>query len=168
MTAVRPERRPILGHFVRLEPFTADHLHGLWRALGHADVFAGGYGGGSAGLPPNEAIFSEWAPRYFPHERGLTYVARVEGGPNHGVIVGTSSLADFDEAREHAHIGWTAFDPRVWGTQVNPEAKLLMLDLAFRHGYGRIKLQADEHNERSCVAILWLGATSEGRGSRDR
>jgi RimJ/RimL family protein N-acetyltransferase len=167
VTAVRPERRPIQGHFVRLEPFTRDHIHGLWRALGHPDVFAGGYGGGAQGLPPNEAIFADWAPKYFPHERGNSYVIRVSGGPHHGEVVGASSLADFDEAREHTHMGWTAFDPRVWGTQVNPEVKLLMFDLAFSHGYGRVKLQADEHNARSRDAILRLGATFEGIKRRD-
>ncbi len=42
-----------------------------------------------------------------------------------------------------------------------------MFDLAFSHGYGRVKLQADEHNARSRDAILRLGATFEGIKRRD-
>jgi RimJ/RimL family protein N-acetyltransferase len=118
---------------------------------------------------PRSAIpaFHVWAPQYFPHTAGNTYVVLVHGGPHDGEVVGASSLADFDEVKEHAHIGWTAFDPRVWATQVNPEAKLLMLEIAFDHGYGRIKLQADDRNSRSKAAIVKLGATFEGIARRD-
>lgn len=167
MSAEFPAHRPLDGRFVRLEPYAPEHLPGLWRALGHPEVFAGGYGGGPAGLPVDEAAFAEWAPRYFPHERGLTFVARLAAGPDAGAIVGASSLADLDLPREHAHIGWTAWDPRVWGGPVNPEAKLLMLGLAFDSGFGRVKLQADARNERSRAAIAKLGATFEGIVRRD-
>jgi len=156
------------GRFIRLEPFAPEHLPGLWTALGHPEVFAGGYGGGPAGLPADEAAFAEWAPRYLPHEEGTTYVARLTAGTDEGTIVGTSSLADLDLENEHAHIGWTAWDPRVWAGAVNPEAKLLMLGTAFDHGFGRVKLQADARNERSRGAILKLGATFEGITRRDR
>lgn len=162
MPAIRPAREPLIGRFIRLEPFRLDHLPGLWNALGRPEVFAGGYGGGPEGLPADEAAFHEWAPNYFPHARGNTYVAVVQGGAHDGAVVGASSLADFDEVKEHAHIGWTAWDPRVWATQVNPEAKLLMLGVAFDHGYGRVKIQADNINERSKAAIAKLGAVFEG------
>lgn len=168
MTATRPARRVLEGRFVRLEPFTTDHLSGLWAALGSPAVFAGGYGGGSAGLPADEAAFAEWAPRNMPHEVGNTYVARLVAGPDAGVVVGASSLTDFDLANEHAHIGYTAWDPRVWAGPVNPEAKLLMLGEAFGHGFGRVKLQADVLNERSRGAMLKLGARFEGIVRRDR
>lgn len=168
MSATRPDRRVLDGRFIRLEPFTPEHLPGLWAALGHPDVFAGGYGGGPAGLPVDEAAFAEWAPDRFPHEQGITYVARLVAGPRAGTIVGASSLADFDLENEHAHIGWTGWDPRVWAGPVNPEAKLLMLGTAFDHGFGRVKLQADARNERSRGAILKLGATFEGIVRRDR
>lgn len=167
MTATRPERTTLTGRFISLEPFSLDHLPGLWTALGRPEVFAGGYGGGPEGLPVDEAAFHEWAPNYLPHTRGNTYVAIVQGGPHDGEVVGASSLADFDEGREHAHIGWTGWDPRVWATQVNPEAKLLMLGLAFDHGYGRVKIQADNINERSKAAIAKVGARFEGVVRRD-
>lgn len=168
MSATRPDRRVLDGRFIRLEPFTPEHLPGLWVALGHPEVFAGGYGGGPAGLPVDEAAFTEWAPRYFPHEQGITYVARLAAGPDCDRIVGASSLADLDLANEHAHIGWTAWDPRTWGGPVNPEAKLLMLGTAFDHGFGRVKLQADARNARSRAAILKLGAQFEGVTRRER
>lgn len=168
MTATIPPPTSLVGRFVRLDPFSLDDLPALWRALGHREVFAGGYGGGAAGLPADEAAFAEWAPRYFPHERGSTFVVRIASGPHAGELVGASSLADFEPAREAAHIGWTAFAPWVWGTQVNIEVKLLMLQFAFDHGFGRIKLQADARNARSRAAIAKLGATFEGVTRRDQ
>jgi RimJ/RimL family protein N-acetyltransferase len=80
-----------------------------------------------------------------------------------GTLVGTSSLGDFDTTRESAHLGWTLYDPRVWSTYVNPEAKLLLLTHAFETlGYGRVKIQTDLLNTRSQAAIAKLGAVREG------
>ena len=80
-----------------------------------------------------------------------------------GTLVGTSSLGDFDTARQSAHLGWTLYDPRVWSTVVNPEAKLLLLTHAFETlGYGRVKIQTDLLNNRSQAAIAKLGAVREG------
>ena len=63
--------------------------------------------------------------------------------PDDGVIVGASGLADFDLENEHAHIGWTAWDPRVWATAVNPEAKLLRLGAQFEGVLRRMRTRAD-------------------------
>jgi RimJ/RimL family protein N-acetyltransferase len=67
----------------------------------------------------------------------------------------------------YAHLGWTAYDPRVWGTVVNAEAKLLILGSAFDNGFERVKIQADVLNTRSRAAISRLGATFEGVARHD-
>lgn len=168
MSAHRPDRVPLEGRVISLEPFAPAHLPALWTALGRAEVFAGGFGGGPSGLPADEAAFAAWALDYFPHRTGNTYVARLTAGPDAGTVVGSSSLADFDEVNEHAHIGWTAWHPGVWGGAVNPEAKLLMLAAAFDNGFGRVKLQADSVNARSRAAIEKLGGVFEGVVRRER
>lgn len=165
---MRPEPQELVGRFVRLEPFTTQHLAGLWEALAHPEVFAGGYGGGPAGLPATQEAFDRWCSGYGTGERAIKFVARLIGGEHDGRVVGASTLGDLDEGLEQAHLGWTGWDPRVWGTQVNVEAKLLMLQLAFDHGYGRVRLQADDANARSRAAIANLGATFEGVLRRDR
>ena len=167
MTAVRPEPAVLTGRFIRLEPLVEAHLDGLYRAICRPEVFAGGFGGGPAGLPRDREAFAAWTARYGTGPDAIRFVARITGGPHDGEIVGASTLGDLDEDREHAHIGWTAFDPRVWGTQVNPEAKLLMLGLAFSRGFGRVKLQADERNARSRRAMERIGAHFEGIVRRD-
>jgi N-acetyltransferase len=164
MTANRPQAIPLEGRGIRLVPLSPNDLPELYAAIALPDVFAGGYGGGPAGLPADEAGFVAFGERYYNWDSNIVYGVRLHDG----TLVGTSTLGDFDLVREHAHIGWTAYHPSVWGTAVNPEAKLLLLGHAFDSGIGRVKLQADSINARSRAAILKLGATFEGIIRRDQ
>lgn len=167
MTAIRPVPQTLEGKFIRLEPLTIEALPELHDAIGRPEVYAGGYGGGPAGFRADVDEFVEWAKMHFRLADGNPFLIRIRGGGLDGVVVGSSTLADFDEQREHTHIGWTGYDPRVWGSQVNAEAKLLMLGLAFDSGFGRVKIQTDILNERSRAAVLGLGAHFEGILRRD-
>lgn len=168
MPAHRPLPSVLEGRYIRLVPLSAADLPELYPAIGAAEVFEGGYGGGPAGHPDSRDAFIEFATGYYDFDERNVYGARLVGGEHDGLLVGVSTLGDFDEPNEQAHIGWTAWDPRVWGTAVNPEAKLLMLGVAFDHGFGRVKLQADALNSRSRSAISKLGASFEGILRRDR
>ena len=168
MTAVRPARTPLVGDFVRLDPLLATDVPDLFAAIGHPSVFAGGFGGGPSGYTDNLDDFRAFTATYFAWEASNVHAVRLVGGEHDGLLVGTSTLGDFDLKNEHAHIGWTAYDPRVWGTAVNAEAKLLMLGAAFDNGFGRVKLQADVLNDRSRAAIAKIGAQFEGIVRRDR
>lgn len=162
MAAIRPLPRELVGRAIRLVPLERGDAAELGEAIARSEVFAGGYGGGPQGLASTPDGWERFVSATYPWEGGIVYGARLTGGPADGLLVGTSSLADFDERRESTHIGWTAWSPAVWSTAVNPEAKLLMLTEAFEHGFGRVKLQADVLNERSRAAILQLGAVFEG------
>jgi N-acetyltransferase len=163
MTANRPPAIPLEGRGIRLVPLSRSDLPELYSVICLPEVFAGGYGGGPAGLPSDEAAFIAFGERYYNWDANIIYGVRLPDGR----LVGTSTLGDFDLVREHAHIGWTAYHPSVWGTTVNPEAKLLLLGHAFDNGIGRVKLQADSINVRSRAAIAKLGATFEGIVRRD-
>ncbi len=80
-----------------------------------------------------------------------------------GAIIGVTAYLD---ARPHdagLEIGFTLYTPSVWGTAVNPEAKLLLLDYAFGTlGVARVQLKTDVRNHRSQQAISRLGAHYEG------
>ena len=158
MAATRPPCRVLEGRFIRLAPLEEEHIPALFRAIGTPEVFAGGYGGGPAGYRGTEAEFVEFAHGYYAWTTANVYGVWLTDGP----LVGTSTLGDFEERNESAHIGWTAYAPSVWAGPVNPEAKLLMLGEAFDHGFNRVKLQADVLNDRSRGAILKLGAQFEG------
>ena len=167
MTALRPHSLTLTGRFVQLQPLGSAVLPDLHRAIARPEVFAAGFGGGPAALHRDVDGFIQWADTYFQWE-SLPYVVRLLGGAHDGDVVGTTTLGDIDVVNESIHLGWTAYDPRVWGTAVNAETKLLVLGTAFDNGFGRVKIQADAINERSRAAILGIGATFEGILRRDR
>jgi len=78
-------------------------------------------------------------------------------------IVGMTSYLDISALDARLEIGWTAYAPKVWSTQVNPECKLLLLSHAFDElGAGRVQLKTDIRNIRSQRAIAGIGAHFEG------
>lgn len=142
---------------MRLEPLTVENVGELVGALTRPEVFAGGWGGGagSRGLDPDQ--FVDFMTGYSLAE-DRPFLVRLTDGR----AVGTSTLAEFVPAAESCHLGWTAYAPEVWASPVNPETKLLLGDLVFGLGWGRLRLQADIANQRSCTAIRKLGAHYEG------
>lgn len=80
-----------------------------------------------------------------------------------GAVVGWSSYLEVSQPDARQEVGSTAYAPAVWGSVVNPEAKLLLLGHAFDAlGFGRVQLKTDVRNARSQDAIARLGAEREG------
>ena len=80
-----------------------------------------------------------------------------------GAVVGTTSFLEVSPVDARLEIGFTLYAPSVWGTEVNPECKLLLMTWAFEEaGMGRVQLKTDIRNARSQAAIAKLGAQYEG------
>ena len=79
-----------------------------------------------------------------------------------GEIVGTTSFLEVSPVDARLEIGFTVYSPTVWASEVNPSCKLLLMEWAFDHGFGRVQLKTDIRNARSQQAIARLGATYEG------
>lgn len=166
MSATPPAPEPLVGSFVRLDPVQPTDAAGLHAVYTDPVVYTQGYI-----MRPPPADLAETQARVAAdgaaREAGRTaYTVRLVGNGalgEAGTIVGTSSLGDIDLANERAHLGWTMYGSRWWGTEVNPETKLLLLAHAFEDcGLGRVKIQTDAVNPRSQAAIAKLGATREG------
>ena len=168
---VPPTGAPLVGRVVRLDVMTPADAEGLFAVYGDPRCYEQGYAMSRVhgSLTETEAVV---ASHVAAREAGRTaYTIRLvaDGGLGPaGTVVGTSSLGEVDTEREHVHLGWTMYGSRWWGTQVNPESKLLLLEHAFDTcGFGRVKIQTDVVNARSRAAILKLGATFEGVTRRD-
>lgn len=79
MTAHRPPIATLTGAQITLEPLTDDLLPQLYSAIGHPQVFAGGYGGGPAGLRDTVDEFVEWAHGYYLSGSGNPYAVMLLG-----------------------------------------------------------------------------------------
>jgi N-acetyltransferase len=78
-------------------------------------------------------------------------------------VVGSTRFLALRPEHRSVEIGWTWLHPDTWGTGINVEAKLLMLEHAFeRLGCLRVELKTDARNERSRRAMEALPAQFEG------
>jgi RimJ/RimL family protein N-acetyltransferase len=78
-------------------------------------------------------------------------------------VVGSTRYLALRPEHRSVEIGWTWLTPEAWGTGINIEAKLLMLEHAFeRFGCLRVELKTDARNERSRGAMAALPAQFEG------
>ncbi|MEL7201995.1 MAG: GNAT family protein [Pseudomonadota bacterium] len=78
-------------------------------------------------------------------------------------FAGSSSYLMVNARHRRLEIGWTWYDKRSWGTQINPACKHLLLTHGFdRLGLHRIEFKVDSTNTRSIAAMEKLGAVREG------
>jgi RimJ/RimL family protein N-acetyltransferase len=168
---IPPTGAPLVGRFVRLDLTVPEDATGLFPVYADPRCYEQGF----AMMRPHRTVADTEALvalSVAAREAGrMAYTIRLVAdgdlGPA-GTVVGSSSLGDVDTVREHVHLGWTMYGSHWWGTEVNPESKLLLLAHAFDTcGFGRVKIQTDVINARSRAAILKLGATFEGITRRD-
>jgi N-acetyltransferase len=178
MATTLPTGEPLVGRSVRLDVLTEADLPELFPLLADPEIYANGYV--MHRRPTSVADAVDLARERFMAGQGqadgagrgrTAYAVRLVAdgtlGPA-GTLVGTSSLAEATVVHEHIHLGSTLYGRRWWGTQVNAEAKLLLLTHCFEEcGYGRVKIQTDALNTRSQAAIARLGARREGVLRRD-
>jgi RimJ/RimL family protein N-acetyltransferase len=168
-----PTGEPLIGRWVRLDLLGDAHLGELHPILSDPAVYAHGYL--MHHRPESVDDARDLARRLFLAGQGqadgqgggrTAYAIRLvrdsDLGPA-GTLAGTSSLTEADLHHESIHLGSTLYGSRWWGTQVNPESKLLLMTHCFEDcGYGRVKIQTDRLNTRSQAAIAKLGAQHEG------
>jgi N-acetyltransferase len=168
-----PSAGPLTGRWVRLDLLGQPDLDEMYPILADPAVYAHGYV--MHHRPGSAEDARELARSVFLAQQGeadgrgggrSAYGIRLtqdgDLGPA-GTLVGTTSFSEADLRNESIHIGSTLYGSRWWGTQVNPEAKLLLMTHAFEEcGYGRVKIQTDTLNTRSQAAIEKLGAQREG------
>jgi RimJ/RimL family protein N-acetyltransferase len=150
----------LVGSTVVLRPYDPADAPELYSALDDDRVWT--HVAGRPGSPGELA--EDLAERTGPDR--LVWVVRLReplAGLPAGVVVGRSSYLDASAPDARLEIGSTSYAFPVWGTSVNPQCKLLLLEHAFDElGAARVQLKTDVRNTRSQQAIARLGATYEG------
>jgi N-acetyltransferase len=168
-----PSGKPLVGRWVRLDLLGETDIDEMYPILSDPAVYAQGYVMHRRPISIDDArdlvksVFLAAQGQADGHGGGrTTYGIRLvsdRGLGAAGTLVGTSSLSEADLYDESIHLGSTLYGSRWWGTQVNPESKLLLMAHCFEDcGYGRVKIQTDVLNTRSQAAIAKLGAKREG------
>jgi len=140
---------PLAGRIVRVEPLAERHRDGLREAMEEAPE-----------------IFRYM--RYPGFDRWFEHALTVEDEIPFTVLAGdrfVGSTRYLNCAPEHrrVEIGWTWVRRAYWGSGVNVETKLLLLEHAFeRWGAMRVEFKTDARNLQTRGSLLALGARFEG------
>lgn len=145
------------GRFVRLEPLQSQHAVDLGPNLVVSDF---NYFLNLAPTAPTREAAEQFIVEAtcLPMSCVLAIVQRETGQ-----AIGFSSFLDVRPSYRAVEIGLTWIAPNFRHTEVNPEAKKLMLEFAFEQlGCVRVCLKTDERNVLSQRAIEKLGAHKDG------
>lgn len=126
-------------------------------------VDAGSWAGMSVPLPADDESMAAELQDLIGHPTVLAFAVELDGR-----LVGRTALYDVVPGLR-VEVGNTIYARDVWGTRVNPAAKLLLFGHAFgRLDVGRVALRCDHRNLRSRQAIARLGGRFEGTLRRFR
>jgi N-acetyltransferase len=146
------------GQHIHLEPMGLHHQEDLYLATQDEEIWT---------YLPNRLTDRAALEQHFHttlarQAQGLEF-PYVVVRQSDGRVVGTTSYLDVSQEHRGVEIGWTWYIPEVWGSEVNPEAKYLLLRHAFEDwGAIRVFFKTDARNQRSQAAIKKLGAQLEG------
>jgi N-acetyltransferase len=153
-------RAPVLeGEIVRLEPMAAAHEEGLWAASRDPRTWRWL----SIEQPRTQAELRAYLDAALTAAAEGSELPLVTVRRSDERVVGSSRYLTLRPEHRSVEIGWTWLSPEAWGTGVNVEAKLLMLEHAFEAFHClRVELKTDARNERSRAALAALPAQFEG------
>jgi N-acetyltransferase len=154
-----PDRRPLEGSIVRLEPIEAEHRDDLRTASRDAETWTWL----GRDVPDGDEAFSRWFEARLQASRAAEEWCFITRSVPTGGVIGSSSYLHIRTEHDGLEIGWTWLHPSAWRTGANLDAKLLMLTEAFDElGCMRVEFKTDARNERSRAALEALPAAYEG------
>lgn len=137
-------RQPLQGTLVVLEPLEERHREPLAAAAASSPE-------SFRYFPVDLARREEFDAWFARSERELPFATRRLAD---GELVGSSWLMTHMPEHRRIEIGNTWVVSSAWGSGVNTEAKLLMLEHAFEAlGARRVEFKTEAANERSCAAL---------------
>jgi RimJ/RimL family protein N-acetyltransferase len=147
------------GELVRLEPLSPSREEGLWQASRDARTWQWL----SVEQPRTRDEMRAYLDAAYANQAGRSEFPLVTVRRADDTVVGSTRYLALRPEHRSVEIGWTWLTPEAWGTGINVEAKLLMLEHAFeRFGCLRVELKTDARNERSRGAMAALPAQFEG------
>jgi RimJ/RimL family protein N-acetyltransferase len=144
------------GRLVVLELLGHEHEAPLREAAQDAEIWR-------FGMDDFGTKFDQWWEAARSEQEAGTQIPFATVERASGRVVGSSRFGTLRPEHRGVEIGWTWVIRELWGSGVNIEAKLLMLEHAFeRLGCGRVEFKTEATNERSRAALAALPAQFEG------
>ncbi len=145
----------LTGKFIQLEPLQEEHRE-LLRLLSRDEKI-------SVYSPALKLKFDDWfdkALKIVPNSNQFSFIVR---NIKNQKIVGSTRFYEILFDHKRLSIGFTWYTPEMWGTGINLDCKLLLLNYAFNElQINRVEFYIDSRNERSRFAVKKIGAVEEG------
>lgn len=154
------ESAPVIleGQYVRLEPLSPAHEESLNAAAADGELW-----NSKVTVVPSADTMAEYIASALKGQAQGRELPFVIIRKSSGRIVGTTRFYDIERNERRVAIGYTWLAASAQRSEVNTEAKLLLLTYAFEHcRFIRVELITDVLNQQSRRAILRLGAKQEG------
>jgi N-acetyltransferase len=145
------------GTLVNLEPLSESHFPELLPFANTPEIWR--YLTSRPQTPDRMQSYLEGMLRDYAGGGALPFVVRQR---SNGEIAGITRFKSLSREHRKALVGsWYA--PHAWGKGCNTEAKLLLMEYGFETLQClRIEFQVDSRNQRSCHALVRMGAVQEG------
>jgi N-acetyltransferase len=146
------------GQHVRLEPLSMAHEESLVAAAADGELW-----NSTVTIVPSDRTMAAYIATALKaqsqgHELPFVIIRK-----SSGQVVGTTRFYEIERNERRGAIGYTWLAASAQRTEVNTEAKLLLLTYAFEGArFIRVELITDVLNQQSRAAILRLGAKQEG------
>lgn len=158
-----PHPLVLQGRLVRLEPLQAAHIPALVRIARSPEIWEHLPHDGTDAVALERELRSALIKRSTGEQYPFTVFTAT------GAVAGSTRFFDLFPEHKKLEIGWTWYDPLVWGTGINLECKYLLLEWCFeKRRVQRVQLKTRTANLRSQGAIRKLGAVQEGILRKDR
>jgi N-acetyltransferase len=152
-------RGRFVGRRVVVEPLAAEHEAGLVQAAVDAEMFQWM----PVDMASSRDALHEWVTTTLAAAQAGSEVPFTISSADSGRVLGSTRFLALSLEHLRAEIGWTWVSRDAWGSGVNVETKLLLLEHAIeRAGLRRVEFKTDARNERSQGALTALGASFEG------
>ena len=152
-------QQTLTGTRIILYPFKQEYISSLRQAAEHDDIW-------TYNKAPNQnrqTFLDTYFKQLQINQEKNTHYAYVVAKQSNNTILGSTRFYDISEHDKRLAIGFTWYSPSVWGTYVNAETKLLLLQHVFESlDFNRVEFHVDSRNKRSLNAMKKLGATEEG------
>ena len=155
--------RTFEGSLVRLEPLQPEHGDALYEASRDPRIWTwlGTLEWGS--FAPDREAFDAWFNHALREIAATNAVVFAIADRRADRVVGSTRFMYLRPRHKALSIAWTWLSPSVWGSGMNVESKLLMLEHAFeRVECRRVEFLADARNERGCRVLAALPAHLDG------
>ena len=147
----------LIGNHIQLEPINESHKEELYHVTQDDSIWT---------FTSSKAMghqFDSWFQKALQELEKLEHLPFIVRRLSDNKLIGSTRFYDIQQAHRRLTIGYTWYIPEVWGTYVNPECKLLLLQYAFEElNINRVQFDTDFRNVRSRAAIKKLGAIQEG------